>query len=148
MFDDLPHFKDWWLQNRPLNTPQDDALRYVGDVHGVVLYRQDPYQVELFITKPNSEIIPHVHPNVDSFEVYVSGDIKFTKDGEVYDQNKLGSSLRVYPNNYHGGVFGERGGCFISIQKWLNGVKPTFVGDDWKDLVQSKSYADSYVKKD
>lgn len=142
-FDDLEGFLNWWLTHRPINTPADDSLVYQKDTHGAVLYRQEPYQVEIFIVQPNSEIVPHIHPNVDSFEVYVSGDINFSCDGEWFDQNQLGNHIRVRPSSWHGGKFGPRGGCFLSVQKWLNGVKPTFVGNDWHDKNNNLFYRDS-----
>jgi len=146
MFDDLEHFKNWWLVSRPFNAPQTNSLTHVADTHGVVLYRQEPYQVELFNVKPNSEIVAHVHPNVDSFEVFVNGDIEFLCDGVWYRQEQLGASIRVLPSSWHGGKFGPRGGCFISIQKWLNGVEPKFVGDDWTGSDHSRSYQQSHEK--
>lgn len=142
-FDDLEAFLQWWLAVRPINTPPDNTLIYQKDTHGVVLYRQGQYQVELFTVEPNSEIVPHIHPNVDSFEVFVSGDIQFMRDGVVFDQTTLGDQIRVKPHSWHGGLFGKRGGCFLSVQKWLNGVQPTFVGDDWKDKDNRASYKDS-----
>jgi hypothetical protein len=143
MFDDLEQFKNWWLTNRPLNTPQENALSHVAETHGVVLYRQNPYQVELFNVKPNSEIPAHIHPNVDSFEVFIGGDIAFMCNDVWYSQDVIGASIRVLPNSYHGGKFGVRGGCFLSIQKWLNGVTPKFVGDDWADTNGTSSYKES-----
>lgn len=143
MDDDLELFKEWWMKNRPFNTPETNALVHVGETHGVVLYRQDPYQVELFNVKPHSEIAAHIHPNVDSFEVYVGGDVEFMCDDVWYEQDSIGSSIRVLPSSWHGGKFGKRGGCFLSIQKWLNGEDPKFVGDDWVGKDDSKSYAES-----
>lgn len=147
-FDDLQAFLNWWKATRPLNTPPNGTLIYQKDTHGVVLYRQGPYQVELFTVKPNSEIVPHIHPNVDSFEVFVSGDISFMCNDVWHEQNELGSSIRVLPNSWHGGKFGARGGCFLSIQKWLNGVDPTFVGNDWVDKKNKESYKESGQTKE
>ena len=142
-FDDLEQFKNWWMANRPINTPTDNQLVFVAETHGVVLYQQDCYQVEMFLVKPNSVIEPHIHPNVDSFEVFIGGDIEFMCNGQIFGQNIIGESIRVYPNSWHGGNFGEKGGCFLSIQKWLNGVHPKFVGDDWVDHRNTDSYADN-----
>jgi len=36
--------------------------------------------------------------------------------------------------SWHGGIFGKKGGCFLSMQKWLNGVPPSFVGHDWSQV--------------
>jgi len=141
--DDLEEFKNWWLNNRIINTPKDNALNFVADTYGVVMYRYKEYQVEQFIVKPNSEIKPHTHPNVDSFEVFISGDINFMCDGNWSGPNVLGKTIRVKPNSYHGGLFGEQGGCFLSIQKWLNNTTPTFVGNDWQDRDSKTSYKDS-----
>jgi len=138
-FDDLEVFLYWWMNKKPINTPDESPTNFNGTLSGTVLYRQAPYQVQLFIVQPNSVIEPHIHPNVDSYEVFVGGDIIFTCDGVEhkkpadYKQHALDMNLRVKPNSWHGGIFGERGGCFLSVQKWLNGVIPTSVGDDWRD---------------
>lgn len=145
-FDELKAFLHWWMAVRVINTPPESQLIFQKETRGVTLFRQDPFQVELFIVEPNSEIVPHIHPNVDSYEVYVSGDIIFTRDGEAFKQTVYGDAIRVKPHSWHGGKFGERGGSFLSVQKWLNGVKPTFVGDDWKDKDNTASYKESNVK--
>ena len=132
-YDDLTAFKQWWEATRPFNPPVEDPVTKAEAIYGVVLYRQAPYQVQLFIMPPNSFIDDHIHPNVDSFEVFIGGDIAFRCNGETYDQNVLGAYIRVLPDSWHGGSFGKRGGCFLSIQKWLNGVPPTSVGHDWHD---------------
>lgn len=128
--DDLEGFLHWWMTERVIQAvPGEDRTVFNGELSGVVLYRQPPYQVQLFIIPPNCEIDDHIHPNVDSYEVYVSGDIKFRIAGEVSEENVI----RVLPTTYHGGSFGPKGGCFISVQKWLNDVAPTSVGADWVD---------------
>ena len=145
--DDLENFKNWWLETRPFNTPQTNVLSHVADTYGVVLYRKKPYQVELFNVKPNSEIPAHIHPNVDSYEVFICGDINFMRDGSWQEGKILGDTIRVYPHTWHGGKFGERGGCFLSIQKWLNDVEPKFVGDDWVAKDGGISYGDNMETK-
>ena len=121
------------MATRELNTPLTDSITHAGVLSGVVLYRRGQFQVQLFILPPFTEIDLHTHPNVDSYEVFVSGDIDFICDGVLHNENSLGSSIRVGPNCVHGGKFGYNGGCFLSIQKWLNDVPPTSVGYDWKD---------------
>lgn len=146
-FDDLTAFKHWWESGRFINTPVEHAVSQAGVIHGVVLYRQAPYQVQLFIMPPNSSIDDHIHPNVDSYEVFIGGDIVFRCNGESYKQNTLGNCIRVEPSSWHGGVFGEQGGCFLSIQKWLNGVPPTTVGHDWRDA-NGNQVGSAYLIKD
>ena len=40
-------------------------------------------------------------------------------------------TIRVLPESKHDAKAGPKGGCFLSVQHWLNGVKPTSVGNDW-----------------
>ena len=40
--------------------------------------------------------------------------------------------VRVLPNDEHAAKAGPNGGCFLSVQQWKNGVKPSAVGMDWK----------------
>ncbi len=145
-YDDLTAFKIWWEQNRFLNTPKEGPVVCDDAIYGVVLYRQAPYQVQLFIMPPNSFIEDHVHPNVDSYEVFIGGDIAFRCDGEEFIQDVLGASIRVLPDSWHGGKFGERGGCFLSIQKWLNDVPPTSVGHDWRDAANNTAGTATLIK--
>lgn len=133
-----------------LRPPYDGVRQYTDEkcsLSSVVLFRQGPFQVEMFTVLPReggSIVKEHGHPNVDSYEVYLCGEIKFTLQGKrVYSDEMVlqkshdgsallcGQSIRVPPNVYHGGIFGEKGGSFLSIQHWLNGT-PTSVGLDWE----------------
>lgn len=139
--DELTAFANWWFANgRPLRPPHDFFSK-VGGNTGTVLFRQAPFQVQLFLNDPNSEIADHTHPNVDSYEVYVAGDVYFRQNGKelltpdiiatVTPERLLGTRLRIHPNDVHGASVGPSGGSFISIQHWLNGVAPSSVHLDW-----------------
>jgi quercetin dioxygenase-like cupin family protein len=145
-FDDLAGFKIWWEERRPFNTPTETPVMCYDAIYGVVLYRQAPYQVQLFIMPPDSFIEDHIHPNVDSYEVFLGGDIIFRCNGEEHVQDVLGASIRVLPNSWHGGKFGKRGGSFLSIQKWLNNVPPTSVGNDWHDAANNTAGTATVIK--
>jgi hypothetical protein len=140
--DDLTKFKDWWLKTRPFSVPHDEAIAFDDNIRGLVLYRAECWQVQLFILDPNTNIPEHLHPNVDSFEVFLTGDIEFTINGQVLTRRSdtagfsgssvhYGKFIRVSPTTWHGGKSADVGGTFLSIQQWLNGVKPTNVGNDW-----------------
>jgi hypothetical protein len=144
MADTLAQFMSWWLEKRPFRVPFSTPIIIDGNIFGAVLYRSPPWQVQLFILKPNSVVPEHQHPNVDSFEVYLSGEIEFSLSGEIIARmedsdepdfsglHKLyGTSIRVVPLAWHGARTGAKGGAFLSVQKWLNDVAPTNVGDDW-----------------
>jgi hypothetical protein len=145
--DYLETIKTWYLESAPsvlLYPPCEKPLTHVEGVTGFVLFRKDQIQVQLFLVEPNTEIPDHTHPNVDSYEVYLAGDLAFRLNGEMVlpeqirdmrnedgVSQSLYASVRVLPNAPHGATVGPRGGAFLSIQHWLNGVPPTSVGDDW-----------------
>lgn len=111
----------------------------------VVLARAPPYQVELFVVPPDQPIVLHSHPNVDSIECYVSGEVVFdVGDGPVVPREMFfrtdedgasflcGRWFRIPAGVDHGAEVGPRGGTFLSFQRWKDGVTPTSVGLDWK----------------
>ena len=137
--DDLTAFKEWWMARREMNTPKETETNFLNRICGIVLYREEDYQVQLFIAQPNTELDPHIHPNVDSYEVFVGGDIAFQCDDVWHEQNNLNDAIRVKPSSWHAAKFGAKGGCFLSIQQWLNGVQPTSVELDWHDSFKNTS---------
>jgi hypothetical protein len=155
MTDDLEVFLDDFMTKFPSLglIPLLGAVHMVEDVMSVTWYRNGPFQVQLFVVPPNYVIPEHTHPNVDSFEVYLGGQIRFSLHGEfVYPEedftvpDEFGLSknrakvIRVLPDALHGGVFGESGGVFMSVQKWLNGVQPTCVGSDYTGVVMGEKH--------
>lgn len=128
----IKQFAIWWLRTKPFRPPQEVVVQF-GYIFGVTLFRDGPFQVQLFIAPPHSAAPKHRHPNVDTIEYYVMGDIKFEPDRLIALPFSKGALLDIDHTNAHIAVAGETGGCFISIQKWLNGVPPTSVEKDWAD---------------
>tara|TARA_Y100000996_G_scaffold262639_1_gene206643 strand:- start:254 stop:841 length:588 start_codon:yes stop_codon:yes gene_type:complete len=131
--------------------PDDVVSTYkIQDVTAVVWYRSDQFQVEMFIVPPNYIIPEHTHPNVESYEMYLGGDICFSHSGYWVAESDLirfpssndkkGALVRVRTNDSHGGVFGPNGGVFMSIQHWLNGVKPHSVALDYDGVVMGDDH--------
>ncbi len=134
--------------------PFAGAVSKIQDVTAILLYRKDQFQVQMFAV-PEGTIIPeHTHPNVDSIEVYVGGNIHFSHSGKytcpknlVFARDGLfglasrrGETIRVRPNDRHGGVFGEGGRVFLSVQHWLNGVKPHCVAADYTGVTMGEHH--------
>jgi hypothetical protein len=135
-FDDLTAFASWWLGSRSLRPPPD-AITVYGNMTGVCLFRDGCYQVQMFTAQPDSEAPSHIHPNVDSYELLLSGDLDFVINGVVYSHRDAGENrtpVRIFPSYWHEGTTGPLGGSFLSIQKWLNDTPPTCVGRDWLDV--------------
>lgn len=147
MDDQLENFCNYFINgsNNLGQIPTNFAFqKYYGDVLGIVWYRDENFQIEIFVSPPNWIIPEHIHPNVDSFEVYLGGQVLFSHSGYwVTDQLARGYRIRVKPDDPHGGVFGPHGACFMSVQHWLNGTKPTSVASDYTGVVMSADHLDS-----
>lgn len=158
--DELEDFLHWFLTKAPSigMIPFYEAVDNVEGVTKILWYRRDEFQVQLFAVPPNYIIPEHVHPNVDSFEVYLGGQINFSHGGKfvntkwedsIPDRYGLspfrGAVIRVRPHDIHGGVFGPAGGVFMSVQRWLNGVKPHCVAADYTGVVMGPDHASKVV---
>ena len=144
--DELTNFLEWFKDSgQRINTPLDRSIHFVENLTSTCIYRHEQFQVEFVTVRPNTYIPPHTHPNVDSYEVALRG-IEFYSDGKTVlpmwfaNQKDPNSNLsiahynvvRVLPSSEHSAKAGPEGGCFLSVQHWLNGVEPTAVGMDWK----------------
>ena len=124
------------------------VVHQIEGVTSITWYRQDQFQVQLFATPPNYIIPEHTHPNVDSYEVLLGGDIRFSKHGRWVEPEHLafqldessaapgthpfrGSCIRVLPSDRHGGMTASSGAAFLSVQCWQNGVAPHCVAADY-----------------
>lgn len=142
----LKAFFDHYMVNpQRLFPPCLRGVHFVDGLTATVIYRREPFQVELVTCSPNLELPEHTHPNVDSFEVYLSGELLFSLDGKQVvpdDAAKavnwdgihplIGKAIRVLPGAPHGLRVGPNGGTFLSVQHWLNGKPLSTVGDDWE----------------
>jgi hypothetical protein len=121
-------FALWWLRNGKPTNHVPDAVTHVGDFSGVTLFREGPFQAQLFIVRPNGKSPVHTHPNVDSVEYGLAGDGQDSFTSERHA--KSGPFYMIAPGEAHTAAAGCSGGAFISFQKWLNG-KPTSIEKDW-----------------
>ncbi len=112
-----------------------------GNIISMLLYRQPPFQVELFIVPHDkSSFTNHRHPDVDTIEFGLCGDNELFvngKEGHTREQIKLwladnykAMPIHIRPEDWHSGI-GHTPYSFLSIQKWLNDVQPTSVGLNW-----------------
>lgn len=147
-FSNVAQFARWFMSvSLGECRPPREAFSYYRFTHGfalgIVLFRQPPFQVELFIAPPDTEIPSHKHPNVDSIEVHLCGDTGFVVRGHRLTKENLakvaidgasafcGFKFRVRPSDDHGAHIGPAGGAFLSVQHWLDGVAPSSVGMNW-----------------
>jgi hypothetical protein len=150
--DELTQFLYWWLHQPnaltlvPLG---DNGLIAHESVVTLTLFRAGEFQVELVMLLPNAKPWPgeHRHPDVDSYEVAIDTDnaSSFTRNGKEVTMPDLVVPVevapgevknmlcvRLTPDDWHGTKpLGAKGGVLFSVQRWLNGVKPTSVGKNW-----------------
>lgn len=107
--------------------------------HSHVQYREGQFQVQVFIFAPHMIAPEHTHPNVHSYEVGLSGDLWFSHGGKwihpkhpAFHFYKKNRCIQVDNVHLHGASVGPKGGIFLSVQQWLNGVKPSCVGQDYQ----------------
>jgi hypothetical protein len=101
------------------------------------------YQVELYISKPNTQTPMHSHPDVQSITVYLTGNLCFSKDGVTFSDNS--QYQKEKPNGTHQLLWthaeenrgaphmlkvGDQGGAILVFEKWLVG-DPTSVSISW-----------------
>lgn len=144
MHRNLAAFARWFMAQPPTSwrVPQHPIYQFDmqgGAARGVVLYRDGRYQAELFIVTQSGVFPEHSHPNVDSIEVLIAGNIEFIVRGRsmfrpsLLEKHppKLGTMIGVGAGVSHGAILHEGGGAFISLQRWRKGVPITSVGIDW-----------------
>lgn len=137
----------------------EPIVRKIEDVVSITWFRYKEFQVQLFAVPPNYIIPEHTHPNVDSYEVLLGGEIGFSKNGRWVNLEDLtfpprtyeglnparGGCIRVNPEDPHGGVSGRNGATFLSVQRWLNGVTPHCVANDYTGKTMGSNHS-SQVK--
>lgn len=160
MNDPLEKFADWFLgETFSLLRPPMYGVHYFGDLMSVILFRDDEFQAELFIVRPGAteRCGEHGHPDVDSMEVAISGELYFTLEGQLVCPRRSSRQIasdgslekylhrvRVYPNQSHTAFVGKDGGCFLSLQRWLNGVKPSSIGLNWSGEEHAAQHKEKY----
>jgi len=150
--DPLIAFASWYLQNvfgRMSLCPMY-GVRETKLGMSMTMFELVPFRVELFLFKPEVIIPEHSHPDVDSFEVYIAGDMDLTIEGvNCVDRQYViargpdyvcmsnGGMIRAVRNVRHGGKvngkFGN-GAAFLSIQLWHQKWEDESVAVNWQGV--------------
>jgi len=142
-FGTVENFAKAWMVKRPWRPPFANAIHTTEIAHALVLFRKDQYQVELYISKPNTQTPMHSHPNIESITMYLTGNLSFSKDGvnftdiSMYQKAKPnGTHMLLWANQENNSgtphmlKVGNEGGSILVFEKWLKG-NPTSVSVNW-----------------
>lgn len=145
--DPLLAFAAWyttWL-NGNMAFAQMYAVKETKLGMGMTLFELKPFRVQLFLFRSEVLIPDHRHPDVESYEVYVAGDMELTKNGVPQTVREAviaqfngvclsnGGMIRIPANSIHGGWINSicSGGAFLSIQYWLKNFSDGSVANNW-----------------
>lgn len=147
MWDTLEEFVEWYkAEGFPFRPPFEDSV-YMTDIsYSYVLYREGCYQAELYLVRPNTESPEHSHPGVENIIMVLGGDVSFSENGKYIDlsehyqepapdgTNKLFGmcSSKLNDQGTHALFAGDKGGAFISFEKWPEDMTPNSVTINWK----------------
>jgi hypothetical protein len=141
----VEQFTSWWLKSRPIRPPFVDGTFFTDLAASCILYRNGPFQVEMYVSKPDTEATWHSHPGVDSILLYLTGNLVFGKDGEYKDTDEwqkphadaedvhalFGQYDALHDNQLHNLKTKKEGGAFLSFEKWHDKV-PNSVTVNWE----------------
>jgi hypothetical protein len=141
-FADVVDFATWFINQRfygVIPFMNSESINY-GPIARTVLYRKGGYQVEMWMVWPGETSFPeHLHPDVDTVEIHLSGDIHFTLNGEPMETNlalpldngATMPAIRIRQTDVHQATAGMGGAVFLSCQHWLHDVPPASVALNW-----------------
>lgn len=147
MWQTLEEFAQWYKDNGfPIRPPFEDPV-YVTDIsYSYVLFREGQYQAELYLVRPNTSSPEHSHPGVENIVMVWGGNVHTIQNGKLFDYsehytepsengtNKLFGmcSQKLTDDQTHALIAGDKGGAFLSLEKWPEGVTPNSVTINWK----------------
>jgi hypothetical protein len=132
MWQTVEDFASWYKVNKfPIRPPIEDPV-YVTEISmSYVLFREGQFQAELYLVKPNTGSPEHSHPDIENIIMVLGGDIG-TKVDNICPGLFCGQGPVIRESDTHALHTGDRGGAFLSLEKWGEGIKPTSVTIRWK----------------
>lgn len=138
MWKNLDDFSKWYIENNhPLKPPAYEPIYDTGYSLRYVVFRENRYQAEICIVKPNS-VFNDVNKNkleVDNCTVFLSGEfIGYKNNDIVFNTQNLGRNTdgtsiflnRIFKQSQFDLdklITTDQGAAFISLQYWTTGIK-------------------------
>ena len=137
----LKEWAEWYLKDGlslRLRCTGENEIRVTPNFSELVIYRDRCFQAVIVVLFPGHHIQPHYHPNVDSYDLNLTGDGEAWVGGKLWTKKvqsrpRINLRIPVIAGVEHHG-FTPNGSGFLSLQKWHNGVVPGFLSEDWVDV--------------
>jgi hypothetical protein len=135
----LEDFVATWLQDTPIKPPINSYCSVNGYI-GLTLYRDDRFQVQMWVFPPHAVVTEHSHPSVDSWLVKVTGKFRLRLNGTWMSPREATRTqwrgmntwmTRIAANDVHGVTVGGEGASFLSITERTDGQEPESVHLVW-----------------
>jgi hypothetical protein len=123
-WDTLEEFVEWWMDSRmPWMIPEDSEVYITDNASSIILFRQDRYQVELYINFPLAIAPLHGHPGMELITMQIG---RMNPIRWAYAGKKLISGKK------HNANFGsKKGTVFLTFEKWEPGIPMTSASVNW-----------------
>lgn len=130
-WNNVEEFAAWYKVNKFPIRPVDDPV-YVTEISmSYVLFREGQFQAELYLVKPNTGSPDHSHPGIENIIMPWGGDIGTTADN-ISPALFCGQGPVIKEGATHALHTGDKGGAFLSLERWDDSLKPTSVTIRWK----------------
>lgn len=141
-WDSLKDFAQWYIENNyPIRVPEN-ARVYPTDVsYSCCVFRQDVYQVEIYLAKPNFSSSKHTHPfeqliiflgghlsgaNQNSQTIGSLGEPITSASSSTIPHKQFGRvSSILTPGNWHSISGHDQGFIFFNLQRWSDAKQMT-----------------------
>jgi len=122
--------------------PPPDNITVTDGITGIILHREGPFQLELFIVPGDKANIPlHTHPGVDSIEIQFAGGegCIFISEGIRYNFDRPLTTIFVPEYALHGSE-GAEALSFMSAQHWKHGDARRSIIESWTGDMLGKDH--------
>jgi hypothetical protein len=135
----LEEFVTSWLRDSPIKPPTNSYSAVNGYV-GLILYRDERFQVQMWTFPPHAVVTEHSHPSIDSWLVRVTGKFRLVLNGVWMSPRDVTRTewrgmrtwmTRIAANDVHGVKVGGEGASFLSITERTDGKSPESVHLTW-----------------
>jgi hypothetical protein len=134
-FESLEDFVDWYLEMRmPLMVPWDGNVVVTDNASAIPIFRYPPYQVELYINFPNSEIGIHAHPKMEVIQMLLGGGETSARDFCNVGKEWGSIQEKLQFPSVHRGDRTTGGTALLAFEKWEEGTEITSAAIQWKGI--------------